>query len=654
MPEKVADTDGLLARAVGWRSGCAAAATVVGRVPADPMINQYAAVTGPAQESSPAGGAALDPESARRAAIGELLERYASARCPLPIATAAEVGDRERILGHGAFTLHSPKQRAQHGFPYRDSYSRAELTKVHSLRDNTPVWVPANLVGTDPELGHLSTSNGLAAGPTTLTALLRATQELVERDALMITWLHRVAARRVPAPEVVREITDPINARVTVLDLTPDYSRHPVAMVAGTALLQGRPRHAAGLACRAGFPEAVEKALLEWAQGIAFAGVNAARAADQPADPPVSPEDFDDHAVFYTRRPDLWQQLPIWGGPVTSPPHRESGDDHRAQLAELVQGLEQYGIELFYRDLTTADLAGCGVRAARVLSPQLVPIHADHRWPHLGGTSSDLALRYPWAPAGSFPSPLPAPARMTDARPAPGFGDFWAASELSALTRHGFAERMAAYVPGLQQLDPWSRPRGGQPAPSLTGGFADLLARRRSVRRFADEPMTHDDLGVLLSVLSGPPTGRGYPAAGALYAARAVCLLFSADRRTGQVLQHDPTRHTLTLIGDCPGWPELADDLAGQDAESAPAAVIGLYADSTAVLAKYGERGGRFLLIEAGAALQALALAAAELGLAGYPVGGASDRRMLGLAGLAGLPAEYVVSYFVGWPTPNA
>lgn len=231
---------------------------------------------------------------------------------------------------------------------------------------------------------------------------------------------------------------------------------------------------------------------------------------------------------------------------------------------------------------------------------------------------------------------------------APGFDDFWTASELSGITRRRFAERMAGYAPAEPALDPWSRPSAARPAQRLTGTLADLLARRRSVREFSADPISEGDLGRLLSVLAGPPAARGYASAGGLYPIRAIFLVFSADRRSGRIVQHDPIRHTLTPVGECPGWRELAEDLAGQDAVTPPAAVIGLYADPTAILDKYGERGGRFLLIEAGAVLQTLALGAAELGLVGYPAGGGSDRLMLGLARLTGLPARYVVSYFVG------
>lgn len=238
----------------------------------------------------------------------------------------------------------------------------------------------------------------------------------------------------------------------------------------------------------------------------------------------------------------------------------------------------------------------------------------------------------------------------TPASDTPGFDDFWAASELSELTAPRFAGRMAAFDPTPPPIDPWARPAAGLPADRMTGRLPDLLAQRRSVRRFAPRIVTDTELGRVLSVLSGPAAGRGHPSAGALYAVRTISICFDQDRTAGRLLQHDPVAHTLTPIGDTPGWSELVDDLAGHDAETPPAAVINLYADPAAMLTKYGERGGRFLLIEAGAVLQTLTLAAAELGLVGYPAGGGHDRRMLQLAGLDGRSARYLISYLIGHP----
>lgn len=406
--------------AVGWRSGTVASCGPVPTTPADAPIRQWSATAGPVDDRSPAGGAGRDDRTARDAAIGELLERYAAARFPLPVRDRDDLADADHCLRHDDFTLHARSQRQADRFPYADSYRRREVTRVHSLATNRPVWVPANLVSNDPGFGHLATSNGLAAGPTTMVALLRAAQELVERDAFMISWLHQLSAPTVPVTAEVAAVADPIGARVRLLDLTPVYSPHPVAAVAGTALLAGRPRNSIGLACRSTFTEAAAKAALEWAQGVAFAGVNTATdpAGLRPA--PAEVTDFDRHALFYTRRPELWDGLPLWSaaaspassGPVPRDGRRAGSPEERPvrdQLRDLVGALADHGIELLYRDLTLPDVVACGVRVVRVLSPQLTPIHPDHRWPHLGGSTADLARRYPDATSTGFPSPHPHP-----------------------------------------------------------------------------------------------------------------------------------------------------------------------------------------------------------------------------------------------------
>ncbi|SEE89791.1 SagB/ThcOx family dehydrogenase [Ruania alba] len=239
----------------------------------------------------------------------------------------------------------------------------------------------------------------------------------------------------------------------------------------------------------------------------------------------------------------------------------------------------------------------------------------------------------------------------------PHFEDFWTASSITPANRPAFFERIAGYVPGEPTLDPWSRPSPPQSAERLEGPFAELLDQRRSVRTFGADALEDRDLARLLSVLAEGTSGRPNPAAGGLNTVRAIALTWPADRGPGRVLQHDPVAHMLTTVGDCPGWADLVDDLGGADAVTPPAAVIGLFADTRAMLAKYGERGGRFALLEAGAALQNLSLGAADLDLVGYAMGGATDARMLHLAGLSGLSDDttggdvrYLVSYAVGHP----
>lgn len=400
----------LLDRAIGWRAGIGVSAGPLPRGLADPEVAQWSASETPDVASSPCGGAGRTDDDARRAAIGELVERAGTGANPLPTLVRSDVPHNERVVEMGEFHLHSPAQIAAPSFPHVDAYADDRFIRFYDLFDNSPVWVPAVLVELHLSPHSLATSSGLAAAPGSLTALLRGVQELIERDALMTTWLSGVAARQVSPPASVAELAKPIRAEVTVLDLTPEYSPHPVAAVAGTAPAQGRLRAAVGVACRASWEAAVEKALLEWAQAVTFAGITTA--GDPPGIRPTaaSVTSFDEHARFYTRRPDLWAALPWWTGPTIAPPPDASLGSDREQLQQLARHLHQQGIRLFYRDLSVVDTAACGVRVARVVSPDVSLIHGDHNWPFLAVDPDRASRLYPGADVRTgFPSPFPHP-----------------------------------------------------------------------------------------------------------------------------------------------------------------------------------------------------------------------------------------------------
>lgn len=391
----------LLDRAVGWRQG------VVSRLQRTPLgksdvdVLGYAAVPEPGTTGGTSGGVGFDEEAARLAAIAEALERHAATRCQLAPAPA---GLARWALDD--FTLHSPAQRAAADFPY-PGYREPAYTTAWTLPDNEPVAVPTGLVGLHPRHGLPATSSGLAAAPSGPAALLRAAQELVERDALTVSWLHSLPGRPVALPAELAERVERLGGTVTAFDLTPAYSPHPVAAVAGTLPVNGVPRPTLGLACRASWSDAVAKAWLEWCQGTVFVGVTLATGAPTLAAHEVT--DFDRHARYYAAHPDEWTSLPLFAAaePRPAPPDSPAAGSH-GELAELVTALHAAGVRLAYRDLTTPELTAVGLSAVRVLSPDLTPLHADHRWPHLGGSTTDLDRRYPGA-SGVFPSAHPHP-----------------------------------------------------------------------------------------------------------------------------------------------------------------------------------------------------------------------------------------------------
>lgn len=195
------------------------------------------------------------------------------------------------------------------------------------------------------------------------------------------------------------------------LDATPAYSPHAVALVAGEVPRRGRRRIALGAACRASWDEALDKAFLEWCQGVLFAGTYLEHHPDLRIAGPADVHTFEHHAAYYTLHPRRWEELPFLKGETIGAPEPSAAASHGpgTQLAELVTALTDAGVRLFWRDLTTVDVAHVGVRVVRALSPDLTPIHCDEAWPHLGDRTADLGWRYPWATGSDLDFPNPAP-----------------------------------------------------------------------------------------------------------------------------------------------------------------------------------------------------------------------------------------------------
>ena len=402
-----------LLTASGSRHPMVAPPMVVPAAAADPAGVYHASVASDVDATrSAGGGAARTRAGAAVAAVAEALERWAAGTASVPLQRASAVAAHCRIR-LDEFSLHDPSQRDGDRFPYANAYPGDEwLTEVYDLATNEPWWVPAALVTLRAEFGVLSTSSGLAADPSVIKALLRAVQELVERDAYVVTWLHQLGGREVDAPDLAQELA-PYGGHVRAFDLTPDFSPHPVAAVTGTVPLAGAPRHCIGLACRATWSDAVGKAYLEMLQGTVFAGHHLAAHPELHGLTPAQVTGFDEHAVYYTANPGQWDALALHRAarPATVPPDAPSATaDPAAQLHELITALGAAGVRLLYRELTPVDCNQLGLRVVRVVSPELAPLHHDHRWPFLGGRTADVGWRYADAlerGAGSFPSPHP-------------------------------------------------------------------------------------------------------------------------------------------------------------------------------------------------------------------------------------------------------
>lgn len=367
-------------------------------------------------EFAVAGGFGRSLADASSAAIAEALERYCAHMARYEVRRGAQLS--EPSLDAAEFSLFSEEQRCAPGFPFpRVPRGEARYARVYSLADNRPLWVPEELVGlgSRSEAPALpSTSSGLAAARDASAALLRGLEELLERDALTVTWLAGLGGRELALPEVELEQVRARGGEVVALELTQAWNPHPVVVVMGQLPARGLRRYSMGAACRRSRAEALDKAFLEWLQGVSFAGHWLRENPGARLDRPEDVRTFDQHGAYYTLHPERWPDLPLWTqrrAASPSPPSAPTEAPPAQALCELQRALAAAGVRLLYRDLTLPDVRDVGLSVVRVLSPDLALLHGDERLPFLGGRTRDVAWRYPDVapPDVAFPNRHPHP-----------------------------------------------------------------------------------------------------------------------------------------------------------------------------------------------------------------------------------------------------
>ena len=189
------------------------------------------------------------------------------------------------------------------------------------------------------------------------------------------------------------------------------------------------------------------------------------------------------------------------------------------------------------------------------------------------------------------------------------------------------------------------RPRVALPRPSRPAcTLWEAIDRRRSRRIFGGE-LGESVLATILDAAYGvrDERRRTVPSGGALYPLE----VYVATRGRG-VHRYDPELHALEEheLGD--PWPAfvLTSPLPGLlDEASAAILVLGVFGRTRF---KYGQRGYRFALLEAGHVVQNVVLAAAALDVPALPFGGYYDARVDALVGADGVNESVVYVVVLG------
>jgi len=190
------------------------------------------------------------------------------------------------------------------------------------------------------------------------------------------------------------------------------------------------------------------------------------------------------------------------------------------------------------------------------------------------------------------------------------------------------------------------------PEPDLAGQetLERTIARRRSIREFAPGAMSVAELGQLLWAAQGvsDPSGlRTAPSAGALYPLELYAILAASGDLEAGIYHYLPRRHGLELVAPGDFRAEFAAAALMQEWTAQAGLVLIVAAAVARTTVKYGERGRRYVAIEAGHAVQNVYLQAVSLGLGATEVGAFGDNAVARLVGLPG-GEEPITSVVVG------
>ena len=194
------------------------------------------------------------------------------------------------------------------------------------------------------------------------------------------------------------------------------------------------------------------------------------------------------------------------------------------------------------------------------------------------------------------------------------------------------------------------------PSPQLpNASLAELLAQRRSCRRFAAKDIFAADLSSILHaaygamgvIAIGPleQVNRPVPSGGGLYPLEIYAMVLRSSELAPGIYHFNPLHHGIEQIKSGPPPPVFTTELFMNQPYVSEASCLFV---TTAVIGrsmwKYEDRGYRYILFEAGHVAQNIALSASALGLGALHLGGFFD---LDLADLLELDVDAEVPLYV-------
>lgn len=184
---------------------------------------------------------------------------------------------------------------------------------------------------------------------------------------------------------------------------------------------------------------------------------------------------------------------------------------------------------------------------------------------------------------------------------------------------------------GLSSMEHESLIKLPQPVYDSSISLEESILKRRSIRRYKDEPLTINEVSQLMWAAQGITDSRGLrtaPSAGALYPLEIYVVVGNVDGLSPGIYKYKPQEHELLLIKEGDNRGNLSNAALGQGTVENGAIAIVISAVYERTTSKYGDRGIRYVHMEVGHVGQNISLQAVSLGLGTVVVGAFYDNEV--------------------------
>lgn len=313
-------------------------------------------------------------ESPRRAfwaCIGEAVERYCMSFCPKGEVVRAK---KHGLPQHEVVIDHELYSNEQYGSSDHYSDPDAEMmdwVRLKEFKGRRALFWPASLVYLpyDGICAAETSSTGVAAARRVEDAVTSGLLELIERDALMINYLNRLNPPDVDLSTLhgnTKRLVEKMQKKFSI-KLYRLYSdiNVPIYSAVIWSCKGSKLHYGIGAAAALNSDTAIEKALKE----CLFTHFYSKSALHLKPSRPREITKLYEHFLYY--QGDRFSKLLFISERIAYLPEKKSCE-------ELLRDLKKMGLRVYYKELTTPDVAPSGIVVTKTIVPGLIDLNKSY------------------------------------------------------------------------------------------------------------------------------------------------------------------------------------------------------------------------------------------------------------------------------------